>query len=195
MTPVLLLRADWRLVLSPPSSPQEILALGEPHHNSRKSFAIFSLGLWIMQDNLRMGLWMAVCHSDGLVLHPQGGKIWLWTVFINIQETHYCRAWLAWLWLGIWAVRYKTSDRTPVVGIAVLFSILKSSLPLRVPREVRGPTDIFSHPLLQHQIELRVLKRRWQFYPILSGTSHGKKLTGRQISGKHMEIFTTLGAV
>lgn len=155
----------------------------------------FSCVYELCKTNLRMGLRMAVCHFGTLVLHPQEGKISLWTVFINIQETHCCGAWLAWLWLGIWAVRYKTSDRTPVAGITVLFSILKSSLPPRDPREVKAPTDIVSYPLLQNQTELQVLKRREQFYPIFSGTSRGKKLTGRQIWGKHMEIFTTLRAV
>lgn len=46
------------------------------------------------------------------------------------------------------------------MGTAVSFSILKSSSPLRDLKEVKAPTDIFSHPLLQHQLEFPSLEEK-----------------------------------
>ena len=128
-----------------------------------------------------------------LVVHPQVGKTSLRVVFITTQKTHHCGTWLAWLWLGIWAIRYKTNDRIPLRLSLWLFSSFKNSLYFRGLRKL---------PQTHFSILLSNIKKNPSFEEKIVVSSHPlrnsmwKKLTGRQNLVKHMGIFfTTLRAV
>lgn len=98
---------------------------GELHSYSRKSFAIFYLCLWLIQDEPEDGLQIGSVSLGTLVVHPQEGKTSLQVVFITTQKTHHCGTWVAQLSLGIWAIRYKTSDQISLRLSLWLFHFLK----------------------------------------------------------------------
>lgn len=140
-------------MLTPPPSHEEILGGGELHSYSRKSFAIFSLCLWLIQDESEDGLQTGSVSLGTLVVHPQEGKTSLRVVFITTQKTHHCGTWAAQLWLGIWAIRYKTSDQISLRLSLWLFRSFKNSLYFRGLRGLKASTDTFFYPLLQYRKE------------------------------------------
>ena len=147
--------------------------------SSSSSSMSYTRWIWGWASDWQCVTWHAGCTSTRR-------ETSLRAVFITTQKTHHCGTWLARLWLGIWAIRYKTSDRIPLRLSLWLFSSFKNSLYFRGLRKL---------PQTHFSILLSNIKKNPSFEEKIVVLSHPlrnsmwKKWTGRQNLVKHMGIF------